>query len=400
MSLHCFAAGLADRIHSSYTWSFEPKSDWSQAYATSPEIFTYFKDFAQKYDLERYIQYDSPVVGATWDNEQGRWQVDVTNGSITVTDHCDILINAGGILNAWRWPAIPGLDTFAGPKLHSAAWDEDLDMSNKTVGLIGNGLVPQDRLLSTWPIAKLDSSSGIQILPTILPSVKRVVNFIREPTWISPIVLPGFEARKFGFDEQEEFKADPAKHLEYRRVIESAGNAIFPLFLNDSQQQQQATAFFSQAMKSLIPDEDLKQKLVPEWNVGCRRLTPGIGYLEALSDPKSTVVYGEITRIKANGPVLEDGSEHPVDILVCATGFDTTFKPRFPLIGREGLTLAEQWKDTPEGYLGMAAAGFPNYFMFLGPNCPIGNGPVLIGIETQADYFMKFIKKVRQENIR
>ncbi|KIX06705.1 uncharacterized protein Z518_04681 [Rhinocladiella mackenziei CBS 650.93] len=365
-----------------YTWSFEPKTDWSQAYATSPEIYEYFRDFAQKYDLEKYIQYESPVTGATWDADSGKWLVEMTTPAGKKEDSCDILINAGGILNAWRWPAIPGLDSFAGPKLHSANWDQSLDLTDKKIGLIGNG------------------SSGIQILPTILPQVKHAVNFIREPAWISPIILPGFEARKFDEQEKQEFQQNPDKHLQYRRSIESSGNAIFPLFLTESQQQQQAMSFFSQSMKDQIPDPYLRQKLVPEWSVGCRRLTPGTGYLKALSDPKSSVVYGEITRIGPKGPVTEDGKEHPIDVLVCATGFDTSFKPRFPLRGSGGILLSEKWENNPKAYLGMGAPGFPNYFMFLGPNCPIGNGPVLIGIEAQADYFMKFIKKFREENIK
>lgn len=243
-------------------------------------------------------------------------------------------------------------------------------------------------------------SSGIQILPTILPQVKNVVNFVREPTWIAPIILPGFEPREFHEKEKLEFRSDPHKHLEYRRTIESNGNGIFPLFLRESEQQQQALAFFAHAMKDKISDPSLKEKLVPKWNVGCRRLTPGVGYLEALKDEKSSLVYGEITQITSRGPVDEDGNEHPIDVLICATGFDTTFKPRFPLTGPGGVTLNEKWQKTPESYLGMAAAGFPNYFMFLGPNCPIGNGPVLVGIEAQADYFMKFIQKFREENVR
>lgn len=157
---------------------------------------------------------------------------------------------------------------------------------------------------------------------------------------------------------------------------------------------------FQNAMRDGIDDPILKDKLVPDWSVGCRRLTPGVGYLDALSHEKSSVVYGEIASISEKGPITADGKEHPVEVLICATGFDTTFKPRFPLVGPDGSTLADKWEVEPSSYLGLAAAGFPNYFMFLGPNCPVGNGPVLIGIESQADYFMKFIKKFREENIK
>lgn len=123
----------------SYTWSFEPKTDWSQTFATSPEIYQYFNDFADKYDLKKRIQFNSRISGAHWNKEQGRWDVEVTSPGGTQKDSCDILINASGILNNWRWPPIPGLEDFKGPKLHSAAWDETLDLTGKNVGLIGNG---------------------------------------------------------------------------------------------------------------------------------------------------------------------------------------------------------------------------------------------------------------------
>lgn len=124
-----------------YTWSFEPKADWNQVFATSPEIYQYFRDFASKYSLEDNIRYRSAVSGATWDSSASKWHVEVTSPEGKLHDTCDILINAGGILNNWRWPAIPGLDDFERPKLHSAAWDEKLDFHGKTVGLIGNGFV-------------------------------------------------------------------------------------------------------------------------------------------------------------------------------------------------------------------------------------------------------------------
>lgn len=212
--------------------------------------------------------------------------------------------------------------------------------------------------------------------------------------------MPGFEAREFTSEEKREFEDNRAGHVEFRRKIERTGNSVFPLFLQNSDAQKQAFDHFSNGMREGIHDAYLKDKLVPQWSVGCRRLTPGVDYLESLRHPKSSVVYGEITNVTTTGLVMDDGSEHAVDVLICATGFDTTFKPRFALYGENDTTLAEQWASEPRSYLGIGAAGFPNYFMFLGPNSPVGNGPVLVGIESQADYFMKFINKMREENIK
>ena len=124
-----------------YTWSFEPKADWSAVYASSKEIYQYFNDFSQKYGLQKYCHLKHQVTGARWDEAQAEWHVEVTqlDTGDKFTDICDILINASGILNAWRYPAIPGIEMYKGILLHTANWDEAVDLENKHVGLIGNG---------------------------------------------------------------------------------------------------------------------------------------------------------------------------------------------------------------------------------------------------------------------
>jgi hypothetical protein len=136
----------------------------------------------------------------------------------------------------------------------------------------------------------------------------------------------------------------------------------------------------TERMKAKLQNETLEQLVIPKWGVGCRRLTPGVNYLETLVSEKVNVVYGNIQQITERGCVCDDGKEYPVDVLICATGFDTSYRPRFPIIGPGGKNLAVVWADEPKSYLGLAAPGFPNYFMFAGPNSPIGNGPVLVGI--------------------
>lgn len=123
-----------------YTYSFEPKWDWSENYASSTEIFKYFSDFVDKYQLRDYITCSHTVVGADWDEGAAEWTVQVrkANGAV-FSQKCDFLISAAGILNSWRWPAIPGLHSFEGTLLHSANWDESVDLAGKHVGLIGNG---------------------------------------------------------------------------------------------------------------------------------------------------------------------------------------------------------------------------------------------------------------------
>lgn len=187
---------------------------------------------------------------------------------------------------------------------------------------------------------------------------------------------------------------------EYRKDIERGLNGQFGIFLKNTKPNNDTHAYMLQQMKEKLHNQYLEERLIPQWSVGCRRMTPGVGYLESLGKPNVKVVYGEINEVTEKGCLCDDGNEYPVDVLICATGFDTTFKPRFPLIGPTGANLQDIWGKEPESYWGMAAADFPNYMIFLGPNSPIGNGPVLSAIEAQANYICQWIDRYQTYNIK
>jgi len=210
----------------------------------------------------------------------------------------------------------------------------------------------------------------------------------------------GLEQHIYSKEEREDFEKNPGSLTEYRKGIERGLNGQFGIFLKNTQTNNDTHEYMLTQMRSKLQNKYLEERLIPEWSVGCRRLTPGVNYLETLTKPNVSVVYGEINSITPAGCLCDDGKEYPVDILICATGFDTTFKPRFPLIGPSGTDLREEWKTEPESYWGMAAADFPNYLIFLGPNSPIGNGPVLSAIEAQADYMLKWIDRYQTYNIK
>ncbi|ROT36327.1 FAD/NAD(P)-binding domain-containing protein [Sodiomyces alkalinus F11] len=364
-----------------YTWSFEPNLSWSAVYPPSNEIFDYFEGFARKYCLHQYVKVRHQVVGAAWDHVNGGYTVqvqDLATGKIT-TDHCDMLVNAGGVLNHWKWPAIPGLDKYKGVLLHTANWDESVSLEGKVVGLIGNG------------------SSGIQVLPAIRDKCKKVTTFIREPTWVSPV--QGMEQHKYTPEERRAFAEKPGALLDYRKNIESGLNGQFGIFLKENRVNIDTHAYMKQQMKEKLNNAFLEEKLIPDWSVGCRRLTPGVDYLESLTKPNVQVVYGEILEVTEKGCLCDDGNEYPVDVLICATGFDTSFRPRFPVVSPSGENLQDKWAKVPESYLGIGVAGFPNYFCMLGPNCPIGNGPVLSAIEAQCDWMLKIMDRFQSTNM-
>ncbi|KAL4739993.1 hypothetical protein BDV11DRAFT_214749 [Aspergillus similis] len=338
-----------------YQATFEPNKEWSTFYAAAPEIHKYWKHVSDKYGCGKYIKFKHRVVSATWENDRSKWTLQVKNldsGEI-IEDQCDVVVSASGALNEWKWPSIPGLHDFKGKLMHSANWDESYDYSGKRVAVIGNG------------------SSGIQIVPGMLPKVTHLDHYIRGRTWLSPT---------FAREQVDKRSAE----------VE-----------NCSPEQVGATAFFTEDMKRRLRKKpELIDDLLPTFAPACRRLTPGPGYLEALTDDKVDVISNPIVKVVEDGIVTEDGKHHPTDVVVCATGFDTTFTPRFPIVGKDGVSLAKRWEATPENYLSLAVDGFPNYFICLGPNAALGEGNLLLLIEKEIDYITYCLAKMQRDNIR
>lgn len=159
-------------------------------------------------------------------------------------------------------------------------------------------------------------------------------------------------------------------------------------------------AFVENMKRRLANKPELIEDLIPAFPPACRRLTPGPGYLEALTDEKVDIIKSDIIKIDEKGIVTADGQHRAVDAIVCATGFDTTCTPRFAIRGRDGVLLSERWKETPETYIAVATDGFPNYFISLGPNAALGEGNLLLLIEKELDYFTMCVEKMQRDNIR
>lgn len=130
----------------------------------------------------------------------------------------------------------------------------------------------------------------------------------------------------------------------------------------------------------------------------CRRATPGNGYLEALCSPKVEIVWGEIDSFTERGIKSASGDYHEFDTIICATGFNMSFSPRFPIIGENDIDLQKKWDKNPECYLSVTAAHMPNYFMYLGPGSPLGHGSVVSSLERVTEYMRKMITKLQTEN--
>lgn len=171
----------------------------------------------------------------------------------------------------------------------------------------------------------------------------------------------------------------------------------------DTPEQKTAVKFSTDDMTRRLGPENSKLAdfMIPKFAVGCRRPSPGNGYLEALVQPNVTAITGkEISRVESDGLVLETGEKVQVDVIICATGFDLSFRPRFPIIGRNSSNLQDVWKGRATAYLSMTPADMPNYFMFLGPNAPVGHGSAIPIIEHLTKYMLKLIHKSQTQSYK
>ncbi|AEO65458.1 uncharacterized protein THITE_2112471 [Thermothielavioides terrestris NRRL 8126] len=388
--------GVACDIPShSYQYSFAPNPHWSNLYAPGSEIQKYLEGVAERFGAMRFIKTRHRVDHGEWDDAAKKWRVKVTNLATgeTFEDAANVLITARGQLNNVSWPNIPGLDTFQGKVMHSGEWDTSYDFRNKRIGVIGNG------------------SSAIQIIPN-LQKVEgaKLTCFMRSPTWIaSPfgdqgMIELGLDPAETAFSDEQRQKlaANPDELFKVRKVFETGGNIIHDSTIRGTPMQIAFQESFRESMQvKLATRPDLLALLIPAFAPGCRRLTPGKGFLESLLEPNVTVVSSPIAQITPTGvetKTTDATAHHPLDVLVCATGFHVSSPPPFPLLGLNRLPLSARWHKRAESYLSLAVDGFPNLLMLFGPNSAIGSGSLTKILEAEADYILAAVRKLQKED--
>ncbi|KAK1226783.1 hypothetical protein PQX77_010220 [Marasmius sp. AFHP31] len=407
--------GLACDIPSHcYQLTFAENPNWSSFYSPGPEILAYIESVVEKFKLMPYIRLRHKLTSARWNDDEGKWQLIIQrpteNGEFKdFEDKADVLFTALGGLSRWKWPDIEGLHDFRGKVIHSANWEtgegsgdphlgwEDSVKSwgDKRVGVIGVG------------------SSAIQIVPALQPKVKHVVNYVRGKTWVAATFVKGhmdklsgdptIDNYKYTEADKEKFR-DPEYYRAYRRELENELNAAHPATLRGNPLQHEAREQFKKVMiQRLAPRPWIAESpilVVPNFSVACRRLTPGPGYLESLCEDNVEFVREEIKRVTPTGIENVDGTHRELDVIVCATGYDTSYTYDFPFIGKNGVNLKDKWTPHPRTYLSIAVDGFPNWFQANGPNSALGAGALLVCFEREVDYAVEAILKLQRERLK
>ncbi|KAJ6503581.1 cyclohexanone monooxygenase [Mycena sanguinolenta] len=376
----------------SYQFSWAPRSEWTEYYSCAKEIHDYMKSTAENFGLTEQVKSQHEVISARWNARTNRWHVEIKPPyGPTISDTADFLVNATGILNAWKWPKINGLGSYQGKLFHTARYPQDLKLDGLNIAVVGAG------------------STAVQVIPTIAPTVKSLTAFIRSSIWITPSFAAkyaGPNGANFAYSEElrKEVLEDEEKSLAYRKAVETEINVRFRFAIKTSKAQTEAVAVAKEGMiRMLQGDPKLCEMLVPSFGVGCRRPTPGNGFLEALMEPHVHACLDPIQRFSAQGIVTNDGNlsetEHKFDVIICATGFDTSFRPRFPVVGRDGINLQDMWADhnQAKSYMSVSVAGMPNYLMYGGPSYPAAHGSLLPVNELIANYICTMIYKWQLE---
>jgi cation diffusion facilitator CzcD-associated flavoprotein CzcO len=354
-----------------YSLSFAPKADWTRMYAPQAEILAYLRETAQRHGLMPAIQLRTTFLSAAWDEARALWQVETDRGSVTAR----AIVSGMGGLHHPAYPAIPGRETFAGPAFHTAAWDHAVDLAGKRIGVIGTG------------------ASAIQVVPELAAIAGHLTLFQRTPPWIMPK-----NDQPIAESARTRYRRLPfARRLERARLFWLHEIRALLGFTKVSKLTGQAEGLARRHLAKAVRDPELRAKLTPDYRLGCKRVLISDDYYPALQRPNVTLETGGIARITETGITMADGRARDLDVVVYATGFDVTATfARMDLVGRGGLRLTEAWAGGMGAYQGITIAGFPNYFMLLGPNTGLGHNSVVSMIEVQVQHVLDCLKALRR----
>jgi cation diffusion facilitator CzcD-associated flavoprotein CzcO len=353
-----------------YSLSFAQKADWSRIYPRQPELLAYTLGVVKNYQLRSKIRFNTAFLAAAWDQAACLWRIETSTGPI----FSRVLISGMGGLHIPATPQLPGLETFAGAQFHSARWDHAYDLTGKRVAVVGTG------------------ASAIQFIPQIAPKVARLSVFQRTPPWVTP--KPD---RPFSDLEKALLKFPPCR-AAFRKYLFHTHELRVLAFLGNQQAQKLGVQLALNHLKRQVADPVLRAKLTPNYQLGCKRVMLANDYFPALQRPNVELITDNIAQLRQNSIVDQAGVERDIDAIIFATGFAvTTAYKHTKIIGLGGQELGALWDKTGmRAFNGIAIAGFPNYFMLLGPHTGLGHNSAVIMLEAQASYIADALKKLRE----
>ena len=355
-----------------YSFSFRPNPDWSRVFAEGHEIHAYLRACVQEEGLDAHLRLNCALSQAEWSEDDARWLVRTTRGDFRAAN----LVIATGRLSEPKLPLVKNLDGFGGRWWHSARWNAKVSLVGKRVGVVGTG------------------ASAIQILPRLAAEASEVVVFQRS----APYVLPRGD-RQYSREEMEQFAADP-------RAVTALRDELFAEAERNIGARQRRhpdiDLLRQRALDHLatsVRDARLRRLLTPDYEIGCKRILFSDDYYAALQLGHVRLEPTPLTRI-ADGSggtgvpgnrvaVAASGNSYELDVLVLATGFNST-RPSIAghIRGRRSRLLADEWSNGMAAHASTTVHGFPNMYVLDGPNAALGHNSAIYMIETQVGYVL------------
>jgi len=360
----------------SYQFSYRKRHDWSRVYAPGDELKAYAEDCVDHYGLRPRLRLNTPITGATWDDGEHLWHLEGNGGPPLTARH---VVGATGVLTKPKQPDIPGVGEFSGTTMHTARWDDSVDLRGKRVALIGTG------------------ASAVQVIPSIAPDVAELTVFQRTPIWCLPKLdgpMPRAARRVLG--------TVPGAPQAARLLSQTFIELTFPVAAHYASVMPMAKWSKGIALKHLeeqVKDPSVRDKLTPRYDLGCKR--PGFSndYLRAFNRPNVQLETAPISAVSGDRIETVDGERGPFDVLILATGFkvfEPGNMPPFPIRGAGGTDLETFWAENRyQAYQGVTVPGFPNLFTILGPYGYNGASYFTL-IENQSRHIVRCLKRARQ----
>jgi len=405
-----YPGARCDILSMQYSYSFSEELDqewsWSEKYSPQPEILDYANHVADRFDLRGDIQFDTRVTAAAFDEEAKCWCIETDQGDRVSAQFC---IMAVGCLSSANMPDFEGSKDFHGPVYHTGHWPhEGVDFTGLRVGVVGTG------------------SSAIQSIPIIAEQAAELTVFQRTPNFSVPAwnakldpqdekeIKAGYpELRQkmrarptgfyFEFNGESALEATAAERAsQYETFWERGGLPFLGAYgdlLFEKDANDTIAEFGRQKIRDVVDDPSTADLLCPADIFGGKRLCVDSGYFQTYNLPHVSLVdisERPIERLNKEG-IVANGSEYPVDAIVCATGFAamTGSFDDIKITGRNGLPLTEKWRAGPRTYLGLSSAGFPNMFMITGPGSPSVLASMIQAIEQHVDWMADCIGHMR-----
>ncbi|KAK5750820.1 hypothetical protein LTS12_019108 [Elasticomyces elasticus] len=348
--------GVACDIPShAYAYAFAPNPDWPKMLASGQDVWAYLDRVCNVFRLRECMRFNTEVLGLYWQDDEGKWLVKLrktTPGGQTIEseDTCDIVLYHKGGLNTPKMPKLPGLDKFRGQVIHTARWPKDYSQERwgERIAVLGSG------------------ASAIQAVPALICIPTLNEDFAQNHVYTQ--------------EERDAFRSDPEKLIAHGKEMDGAFNRIIPALFAGSPASVALQEMFTKRMAQHIKDERLLKGFTPSFAVGCRRVTPGDPYMKAIQEPNVTVHFTPVVSCTEDGVIGGDGVETKVDTIICATGFDVSYRPPFPVVGKHGIDLRKKWAEEANG--------------------PVINGTACGSFQANSMYGIRVIEKMQRDNIK